>query len=307
MMNRGLFLGSSAAFASIAILPARAAAQVRIASLTSEVSAEPLFAQDQGFFTSAGLSAEIMTLANGGAIIGAVAAGAADIGFGNLASIAAARARGIPVKLVAPAAIYTSKAPVTTLMKVRGSALRTGPDLRGKTIAVSTLRGELQVGASAWIDKTGGDASQTRFIEMPFSEMAAALVAGRVDAAMLTEPAITINAKLIERLADAYNAIADTFLIGAFVASERWIGANPDAAKRFGDAMAQTAAWANTHRPQTAVMLAKNGKIAEATLRDMTRATYGERLSVDVIQPVLDAALKYGSLKVALSAKDLLA
>jgi hypothetical protein len=38
----------------------------------------------------------------------------------------------------------------------------------------------------------------------------------------------------------------------------------------------------------------------------MTRATYGERLTPDLIQPVLDAAAKYGSLK-PVKAADLLA
>src|SRR6202011_2650040 len=116
--------------------------------------------------------------------------------------------------IVAPATLYTDKAPVTVLVKARGSKLRTGSDLRAKTIAVSTLKGELQVGASTWIDKNGGEAAQTKFIEMPFSAMAAALAAGRIDAAMITEPALTQHKSEIELLADAYTAIAPEFLIG---------------------------------------------------------------------------------------------
>lgn len=289
------------------LLAATKTMTVRIGALGSDVSAEPLYAEAQGFYAHGGFEPQIQTLANGGAIIAAVASGALDIGFGNLTSIAAARQRGLPVRIVAPASLYTEKAPVTVLVRARGSKLRTGADLRGKTIAVSTLKGELQVGASMWIDKNGGDSSQTNFIEMPFSTMAAALTAGRIDAAMITEPALTRHKDAIEILSDAYTAIAPEFLIGGFIASEAWLHQNPDAAQRFSAVMAETAKWANTHRNDTAAILAKHSGIEDALVRSMTRATYGERLTPEYIQPVLDAAVHYGSLKTAMKASDLLA
>ncbi|MEA2719705.1 MAG: NitT/TauT family transport system substrate-binding protein [Candidatus Eremiobacteraeota bacterium] len=306
----GVLRALGAAGAALAVpAVARAAGKnvtVRIGTIASDVSAEPLYADAQGIFGRGGLDAQISALANGGAIIAAVASGALDAGFANLTSIAAARQRGVPVRILAPATMYTDKAAVTVLVRARGSKLRTGGDLRDKTIAVSTLKGELQVGASAWIDKNGGDASRTHFIEMPFSAMAAALAAGRVDAAMLTEPALTIHKDAVELLARAYTAIADEFLIGAFVASESWLRDNADAAKRFTAAMAETARWANAHHAETAVILAKRASLDEALVRSMTRATYGERLDAEHVQPVLDAAVKYGSLKSAMKASELI-
>lgn len=309
-ITRERLLASLAALAAVSVphpLFAANKTTVRIGALPSDVSAEPRYAQAQGFYAKAGIDAQIQTLANGGAIVAAVASGALDIGFANLTSIAAARQRGLPVRIVAPATLYTSKSPVTVLVRARGSKLRTGADLRGKTVAVSTLRGELQVGASMWIDKTGGEALQTRFLELPFSAMAAALAAGRIDAAMITEPALTRGKESIELLSDAYTAIADEFLIGGYIASESWLRDNVDAAKRFSGAMAETAKWANGHRDETAAILAKESGLDEKLVRTMTRATYGERLSAEVIQPVLDAALKYGSLKAPMTAKELLA
>ncbi len=46
-------------------------------------------------------------------------------------------------------------------MKARGSKLKTGADLNGKIIAVTTLGGTLQLGVEQWMDKNGGD-SKTR-------------------------------------------------------------------------------------------------------------------------------------------------
>lgn len=311
-ISRGRLLGTLGAAAAVlsAPLPLRAAGKaeaLRIGAVASDVSAEPVYADAQGFFARAGLDPQIQTLANGGAIIAAVASGALDVGFGNLTSIAAARQRGLPVRILAPATLYTEKAPVTVLVKARGSKLRTGADLRGKTIGVSTLRGELQVGASLWIDKNGGDSSQTKFIEAPFSTMAPALAAGRIDAAMITEPALTIHKSTIELLSDAYTAIAREFLIGGFITSEAWLRENPDAAKRFASAIGETARWANAHHGETAAILAKHAGLEESLVRSMTRATYGERLTAEYIQPVLDAAAHYGSLKSPMKASDLLA
>jgi NitT/TauT family transport system substrate-binding protein len=299
-------LGGAAAVLAVPCAARAAGKPVRIGVVASDVSAEPIYAEAQGMYARAGLDPQIQALANGGAIIAAVASSALDIGFANLTSIAAARQRGVPIKIVAPATLYTDKAPVTVLVKARGSKLRTGADLRGKTVAISTLRGELQVAVSSWIDKNGGDVSQTKFLEIPFAAMAPALAAGRIDAAMLTEPALTLHKDAVELLAPAYTAIADEFLIGGFVASDAWLRDNADAAKRFGALILDVARWANRHHPETAAILAKHAGLDESLVRSMTRATYGERLAPEHIQPVLDAALKYGSLKSPMKAAELI-
>jgi NitT/TauT family transport system substrate-binding protein len=305
-VKRGALLVGAAALGAASTLRAQAAdATVRIGVVASDVSAEPYYADAGGFYHRVGLQAQIEALPGGGAIIDAVASGSLDIGFANLTSAAAAHQRGIPVTLVAPATVYTSKAPITVLVKARGSPLRTGADLRGKTIAVSTLRGELQVAASLWIDKTGGDAKSVHFVELPFAAMAPALAGRRVDAAMITEPAMTMQKERIELLANAYDAIADEFLIGGWVAAAAF--AKSDAAQRFAAAMAETARWANAHRSQTAEILAARAKLELSVVRAMVRASYGERLTAQTIQPVLDAAAKYGSLRTPMQAAELIA
>jgi NitT/TauT family transport system substrate-binding protein len=307
--SRRRFLGALAAGAAVACASpraVRAAGTIRVGAVASDVSGEPFYAEKQGFFRNAGLTVTTTAFTNGGTIIGAVASNALDVGFSNLTSVAAARQRGLPIKIVSPATLYTSKAPVTVLVKARGSKLRTGADLRGKTVAVSTLRGELHVAVQLWIDTHGGDAKQTQFLEVPFATMAQALTSGRIDAAMMTEPGLTQHKDEVELLSDAYTAIAPEFLIGAFVASDSWLRDNADDARKFASAMAQTAAWANGHHAETAPMLAERTGIDVRIVQEMTRATYGERLVADQIQPVLDAAHKYGSLKDPMRARDLI-
>jgi NitT/TauT family transport system substrate-binding protein len=309
--SRRSFLTAAAAFGAAA-LPAVTLAQakptlVRIGVVPTDVSGEPYYADANGTFKRLGLDAQVQTLASGGAILDAVAGGALDAGFANLSTTAQARQRGLPIVLLAPATLYRSVAATTVLMKARGAKLARASDLNGKIVAVDTLHGLLQVAVVAWMDKNGGDAKSVRFVELPFASMAAALKAGRVDAAMMSEPQITLQRETVELLAKAYDAIAPEFLIGGFVGNANWAKANADAARSFSSALAETAHWANAHHTETAAILARHTRAPESVIRTMTRATYGERLDVAVIQPVLDAAHTYGTLASPMKAADLIA
>ncbi|MFN2460836.1 MAG: ABC transporter substrate-binding protein [Candidatus Velthaea sp.] len=301
-----------AAVGGALLVPRAAFAQPRVTTITTaglpEDSATPvLYGIGSGAFKRAGLEVTLQAQRSGPAVASGVAGGAYQIGKVSLNPLIDAHAKGIPFVIVAPGGLSTAANPIAGLMVRVDSPIKTAADLNGKTIAVSTLRGELQVASSMWIDKNGGDVKSVHFVELPFAAMAAALKSNRVDAAMLTEPLLTTQKDDIEVLAKAYDAIADEFLIGGFVAATAWTQANPDAARRFVAAMAETARWANTHHAQTADMLGPRLKVDPAVVRTMVRATYGERLNADTIQPVLDAAAKYGSLRSAMRASELMA
>ena len=71
------------------------------------------------------------------------------MGFSNQVSAVAALQRGIPIMVLAPAAVFDEKAPVdNALCKAHGSPIKNGAELNGKVVAVTTLDGGLQL--SAW-------------------------------------------------------------------------------------------------------------------------------------------------------------
>jgi NitT/TauT family transport system substrate-binding protein len=297
-VRRSIFLGSAAAAAVAARSASASAASetLRVGVLQGDSSAEPLYAQALGIFDRHGLGARIESFPGGAAVIAAVLGGALDVGFSNVVSLANAVARGLPIVALAPASLFTSSVPDVRLCKARGSALRTGSDLNGKTIAVTSLGGLLSVGASAWIDKNGGDAKTVKFVELVFSEMGAALKQKRIDAAMISEPLLTEAAADIEPLGDAFGAIAPEFIIGAFVASRTWAAANVATARAFNAAMHDTAAFANANRPATAKILTTADKLDPATVAAMARATYGTTFSAALLEPPLHASFTYGVL-----------
>ena len=273
----------------------------------SDGTSLPVYAQGAGFFKKYGLDAHVSSFNGGGAIVAAVAGGALDFGFGNIISVVAALERGIPVVALTPAATFDQREQGdVVLVKVRGSKLKTGADLAGKTVAVTTLSGTLQLAASAWIDQNGGDSKAVHFIELPNSEMVAALQQGRIDAAMLGEPVTSQRKADVELLGNAFAAIAPRWTEGVYVSSKAWVTAYPDAAHRFVQAMVEAARWANTHRTESANMLAPFARVDPAVFMAMTRATQGDALSATLLQPPIDVAVKYGQLKTPFDAKALL-
>jgi NitT/TauT family transport system substrate-binding protein len=298
----GAVVGARAPAAAQTLVP------VRVGNVgISDAGAESLYAQSTGIFKKYGLSAEVTGVSGGGAVIAAIVGGSLDVGFANVVSLAQALGRGIPIVALIAGAIYPGSNPDTLLVKARGSALRTGADLAGKTVGVATLSGSLQTCASAWIDKNGGDSRSVHFVEAGFAEMAAALKAGRLDAAMISEPALSRALMEVDVLGDAFAAIGPRWTIGVWVTSRAWAAAHADTARQFVRAMIETARWANAHHAETAQLLSAPSHIDLATFAQMTRSTYGDSLTAAMLQPQIDAAVKYGALKQSLDARTIVA
>jgi NitT/TauT family transport system substrate-binding protein len=295
-MNRREVL-SAGGIAPLALMlagRARAAATLRIATLTIDSAAACFYAQDQGFFERAGIDAQIQTIASGGAIVAAVASNSVDVGFANLVSTVAAFAKNVPVVLVAPGSVDVEAVPTNALVVAPASPIRTARDLNGKTMATTTLRNIVQFAAQNWIDKNGGDSSTVRFVEMPFSEMVEALVAGRIDAAIVAEPFMGAAKGRTRVVSYPMSAIGPRVQLGGWIASLGWARANAALVGAFADAIAKTNAWANAHHAQTAQILVKVSKLDPQIVTKMNRATYATALIPAELQPAIDVAARYG-------------
>ena len=306
MIRRIVTLLACAALLAPLAAGAQAPPALRVATTPIELGAEVMYAQDQGFFKKAGLSVDVQIMDSGAAIAAAVASGALDVAQGNLVTLATAHERSLPFVVVAPAGLYSSNDPTTSLVVAKSSPIKNAKDLENKTIAINGLRNITQIGASAWIDQNGGDYTKVRFIEMPFPQMGAALEAGRVDAAVIAEPELsTALAGGARVIAQPYTSIAKQFLIGGWFANSAWAKAHPAELKRFVGAIVEAGKWANGHRAESAKILEKYTKIRVSPA--MKRTIYAERLSPGEIQPLIDAAAKYHSLKSAFPAAELIA
>jgi NitT/TauT family transport system substrate-binding protein len=303
--------GAAIAAAALGLRPRAGAAQnvaIRVVGAPFDGAAEPFYAIDAGFFRKAGFEAEVTSLSSGPATMAAVASGTIEFGASNLASLAIAHERGLPLVMVSGAGTYDAGAAQKTaaLLVAKTSPIGAARDLAGKTIAVNALKGIGEVAARAWLDANHAASTSVNFIELPFSQMDAALAAGRIDAAIVEEPALSAALSQNSRvLGYAYDAIAKRFNIGAWFATKEYASAHPEIVRKFAEAIAATAVWANHHRPESARILEKYSKAIIAP--DMARTTYAEHLRAAEVQPLIDASEKYGVLKATFPASDMIA
>ena len=160
--------------------------------------------------------------------------------------------------------------------------------------------------ALAWIDKRGGDSKSVKFIEVPFPEMGAAMDTHRVDATLPTEPYTTSLRSRVRSLGGQWEAMKMPFPIFAFFATETWLAAHGETAVTFASVIRQTAVWANGHRKESALMLAKFANLDPQLAATMGRSTYGTTLDPAMIQPIIDIQVKYGMMASPIDPADLI-
>jgi NitT/TauT family transport system substrate-binding protein len=279
---------------------------LRIGAAANETYAGVYYAQDMGFFRDAGLDVEITTMVSGAAIVAGVVGGALDIGGAGTSAIANAHIRGLPVYMVAPGGIYTTASPTSGLIVGKTSAIRSAKDLSGKVVAVTTLHDIAQAAVMSWIDKNGGDSSSVQFIEMPASEMGAAVTAARIDAAFVPEPNFSQALSDTRLLGPAYDGIAPRFMVIGWFSTKSYLDANLDTAKKFNAVMRRTADWAAKNPQRSAEILAKYSKLPAEVIAGTHRAASSQTIDPALIQPVIDTCVQYKIMPQRFPASDLL-
>jgi len=307
MIRRSLLALASLALITYATPPAFADAPLRIGATGNDTAAEVYYADELGFFKKRGIEVQIQNMRSGSVEAAAVAGGALDIGEQNVVSMSHAHERNLPFKFIAPAGDYLASASTTNLVVAKAATFKTAKDLEGKTVAVSALGDMSQIGASSWIDKHGGDSSKVKFIELTPAEIGAALARGTVDAGVIPEPALTAaeDAGQVKVFSQPYDALGNRFLINGWFATTDWIKKNPETAKKFAAAIYEAAKWANTHRAESAKILAKHSKADPAVIARMRRVTYGENFDPKSMQAVIDEAVRYKGLTKSFPAAEL--
>ena len=191
---------------------------------------------EKGFFKAEGLELETVPMAGGAVITQGVVSGDLQFGWSNVISLYQAHVEGFDFKIVAGGATNVKGTHETHAIEVlKSSPVMRAKDLEGKTVAVNTLNNIVHLMAMAWIDKNGGSSSKVKFVEVPFPNMEAALVAGKVDAVSIHEPFATASvAKGVARvLTHPWGEVQPKFLIASWFASDKWIQKNKPLVQAF--------------------------------------------------------------------------
>jgi NitT/TauT family transport system substrate-binding protein len=209
-------------------------AVIRIGYLPVIIQAPLYVGIERGYFADEGLTFDLSTIRSGNDAVVQLAAGNFDIAMGGAnAGLFNAVARGIDFKIMAP--MHSESPPLATPLIIsadRVDEIQSVADLEGGRVAVHAFGAAIEYWmheALAQGDLTFDDVELDTVL---FPNMAAALNNGDIDAAVLTEPLVTINTdqELVAVLSDDF---IDGFTATYLYMNEEWRTENPDLARKF--------------------------------------------------------------------------
>ena len=313
-LERGDFikLAAGATFGGALSATGRAKADdlktVRILAVPTDGVKSTLYAQKANLFRKHGIQVDVQPMGSGAAIFSALVGGSADIGSGSLFPVFAAYSRGIPLRIVAPASLYTSDHADSFLVVQKDSPIKVARDMNGKTLGTDAIKDAFSTATRAWVDQHGGDGSSVREVELKPTEQVAALDAGRIDSVVLKSPFLqaAMATGKFRAIGKPLDAIGSRFLLSSWVASVDFITKNPEIVAGYQAAMNEAAKYTNAHQDQTTAMVAAFTGQDPAVLARGIRSVTAETLTLSDVQKPLDFAVKYGIMAKSFDAAGLI-
>ncbi|AZM58836.1 MULTISPECIES: ABC transporter substrate-binding protein [unclassified Streptomyces] len=238
------------------------------------VDVAPLYlGQKKGFFSERGLKLDFSSAQGGAAIVPGVVSGQFEFGFSNMTSLMIAQSNNVPVRAVANGIASTGEAGKDfAALTVKGdSPVGSAKELEGKKVAINTLKNINETAVRASVRTAGGDPDEVEFVELAFDQMPAALDGGRIDAAMVVEPALaTIKNQGGREIASPMIDIAPKLTVAMYFTSTQYARKNPDVVKKFQEATAESLAYADAHPDEVREIVTTYTKIPADVLAKVT-------------------------------------
>lgn len=195
---------------------------------------------DKGLFAEQGIEVQIASARGGSDVVTKLATASADFGSAGLASVLQARAQGpVPVAAVAP--IY-NKQP-DAFFTTEGSGIERFQDIAGKTVATPTFSAS-NVVFPLVLEANGIDRDGVKLLKLDPGALAPMLATGKVDATINWVTVAPGFARSLQEADKQLKVIAwsDSGFDGyglSLIASERFLAARPEVAKKFVKAYRQ--------------------------------------------------------------------
>jgi NitT/TauT family transport system substrate-binding protein len=225
-----------------------------------------------------------------------VLSGSLDFGKSSLPTLLEAHEKGLPVVLAWPSVLYDAHSPYVAFIVAKDGP-QNARDFNGQTVAVSSLGDLGTISFLAWMDQHGGDSKSVHFTEVPLSAAAAAVAEKRVAAALASGGV---------RLLPTLTALAPLFLLAAWFTTADYAAAHPMVLRALARTWADSARYTNGHHAETVPLMAEFTGITAETIARNPRAELGIRLDAAQIQPLIDASAKYGAIKRAFAAREII-
>ncbi len=220
------------------LLPAAAGAapMLRVGSIPIAGNVALYCAMDYGGLAAEGIEIQSTDFQSGTRIVEALAGGSLDIGLSATLSVLQAVQQGLDLVIVAPASFKASdnRAPTSALVARRDAGIAGPAQLRGKTIAVNSLRSLDYLIAAEYLGRGGVSPRDVTWQELSYPHIVPALDNARVDAAFVAEPFLSIfrNGNRVTVLSTALDIIPGSST-ASYTALRSWTQSRPAVLEAF--------------------------------------------------------------------------
>jgi NitT/TauT family transport system substrate-binding protein len=299
-LSRRTILATASATLAAPRINAQAPIRLRV-GIIPVVDIAPLHAAiRQGYFAAEGLEIDTSPAPGGAALLPALAAGTFQIGFSNIVSILLGIQEGIEFRFLAGSVRSGDRPPdINGLVVRKGSGLATGKDFEGKRLASNTRANIIWLRGVAWVAKTGGDWRRVNMVEVPFPQMADALVNNQIDGALINEPflsnALATMGDRIERIAWTISDTAPGSSIAQYAAMRDWLARNGETAEKFARALYRGVDWVEANRgPAVDELISSYTRIPADRLRTLGMPVFEKSIPPASIEEVHRAMGQFG-------------
>ncbi|MEA5365303.1 ABC transporter substrate-binding protein [Amycolatopsis sp., V23-08] len=282
--------------------------KIKVAILPTIDTAPLWLAQEGGYFKAEGLDVEAVMAASGQAAMGKVISGENDIAISSYMPFFVAKSSGTAdIQLVADATSVSSKS--VAIVTVPNSPVKTIKDLEGKRLAMTAKNTASDLLAKSQMKDHGVNIDKVTWVQLPFPNVAAALAAGQVDAALLPEPFLSQAAKSAGAIpvADVNTGATQDFPLSGYGATKKWVQANPKTLAAFQRAMAKATSDTAADRSKIEPLLGKYAKIDEGTAKLLNLPAFVSKLDPRRLQRVPDLMLQMGAITSPVDAASMIA
>lgn len=225
-----------------------------------------------------------------------------------------ARSQGLPIKVIAGMGQQATNGEAgemsaASVVSKPGSDIKGAADLVGKKVGVPAIKTQTWMNIRAIVDAAGGDSSKIEFVEVPPAQMIDLLSKGSVDAATPTEPVASGaiaggKAQLVHSTDAPGNKGAPS---SVYVATEEFIGKNPDTLDKFTAALYAAATKSNGDRALATKVAVEQLKLKPEQLTNaFFQPSFTQDVTPELIDKVATLGVKYGILTAMPDAADLL-
>ncbi|MDT7589625.1 MAG: NitT/TauT family transport system substrate-binding protein [Pseudonocardiales bacterium] len=255
------------------------------------------YADSGGAFARHKLAAKLTVVQSGAAAIPLLLNGQLQFVAADPVSAIVAVSKNIPVTIVAAGSV-TSDAAATdssSILVRADSPIASVRDLAGRTVAVNALKSLAHITVMSSIDKSGGDSSAVKFVELPLPQMVDAVSRGQVDAAAENEPFSTQGVrnglrKIAAPLSEAVPGSPQVI----YLAEKRYAAEHQPTVRAFAEAVAEAGGYLGQHPDQVRAV----GRTSTATPPDILGKIVlpvfsGDQPSRASLTGVMDLVVRY--------------